>query len=112
MPEYARSKCQRVAHSKFHRSLISVQEQVNGSGRHVVKINERTLWGRRFREISENVAGSLGGIGLLSEAQKQLIRRLVSLSVVCEGIEVELAQAGFGRWPEHRISKAHNVYRS
>ena len=34
----------------------------------------------------------MGGVDLLSEAQKQLIRRLAGLSVICEGIEVELAQ--------------------
>jgi hypothetical protein len=34
----------------------------------------------------------LGGIDRLSTAQQQLVRRLAGLSIICEGIEVELAQ--------------------
>ena len=64
----------------------------NGKRQHAARIDERTLWARRTREICEAVISDLGGIDRLSEAQKQLVRRLAGLSVVCEGIEVELAQ--------------------
>ena len=64
----------------------------NGKRHHAARIDERTLWARRTREICEAVVSDLGGIDHLSEAQKQLIRRVAGLSVVCEGIEVELAQ--------------------
>jgi hypothetical protein len=64
----------------------------NGHAHHVVRIDERSIWARRTRELCESIVADLGGIDRLSTAQQQLVRRLAGLSIICEGIEVELAQ--------------------
>jgi hypothetical protein len=64
----------------------------NGKRHYAVKIDERSLWARRGREIYESVINDLGGIGRFSTAQEQLVRRLSGLCVVAEAIEVKIAQ--------------------
>jgi ABC-type transporter Mla MlaB component len=63
----------------------------NQSSLFATRIDERGLWARRTRELVQNIAGDLGGMDALSEAQKQLVRRLAGLSVLCEQLEIELA---------------------
>ncbi len=76
----------------------------NGSAHHVVRIDERSLWARRTRELVQNVAGDLGGLDRLSETQRQLIRRLAGLCVICEQIEIELSQ---GDKPDSEALKSY-----
>jgi hypothetical protein len=51
----------------------------------------RSLTARRFQDLYEDVANDLGGLDLLSEAQKQLIRRAATLSAESERQEAEWA---------------------
>ena len=46
---------------------------------------------RRFKDIVGLVTADLGGADLLSECQRQLIRRIASLSVWCESQEARMA---------------------
>ena len=55
------------------------------------------LTARRFQDLYEDVANDLGGIDLLSEGQKQLIRRAATLSAESERQEAEWAE-----WPAFR----------
>jgi hypothetical protein len=47
---------------------------------------------RRFRDLVEGIEADLGGGDLLSEGQKQLVRRAAGLSVMAEGIEADLVR--------------------
>jgi hypothetical protein len=52
----------------------------------------RSVTARRFRDLYEDIAGDLGGIDMLSEGQKQLIRRAAMLSAECERMEAMAAR--------------------
>ena len=46
---------------------------------------------RRFRDIAAIISADLGGFQDLSEAQRQIIRRISSMSVWCESQEAKMA---------------------
>ena len=46
-----------------------------GKARHAQKIDTRTLWGRRDREIYNAIISDLGGADRLSELEHQVVRR-------------------------------------
>ncbi len=58
-----------------------------GKARHAQKIDTRTLWGRRDREIYNAIISDLGGADRLSELEHQVVRRAVGLALRCEQIE-------------------------
>ena len=71
-----------------HRSSVS-----NGTRLFALAgVDGRTSTARRFRDIVETVTADLGGNDLLSEAQRQLIRRASALSIMCEGVEADLVR--------------------
>jgi hypothetical protein len=47
---------------------------------------------RRFRDLVETMTFDLGGADLLSEFQRQLIRRAAALSVMAESVEADLVR--------------------
>jgi hypothetical protein len=51
----------------------------------------RGVVARRFRDIVGLVTSDLGGPEQLSENQRQIIRRIASMSVWCESVEAEMA---------------------
>jgi hypothetical protein len=57
----------------------------------------RSATARRFRDLFEDIAADLGGLDLLSEGQRQLIRRAAMLSAESERLEALAArgEAGF-----------------
>src|SRR3984893_17129866 len=74
--------------SRSHRSSVS-----NGTRLFAIsEIDGRTSTARRFRDIIETVTSDLGGKDLLSEAQRQLIRRASALSIMCESVEIDLVR--------------------
>jgi hypothetical protein len=46
---------------------------------------------RRFNDLINIITADLGGADLLSEAQRQIIRRIASMSVWCESQESDMA---------------------
>src|SRR5262245_6374717 len=46
---------------------------------------------RRFRELARRLTNDCGGVANLNEAQRQLIRRCVQLSLLCEKWESDAA---------------------
>ena len=63
-----------------------------GKARHAQRIDARTLWGRRDREIYNAIISDLGGVEGLSELEHQVVRRAVGLALRCEQFETELAE--------------------
>jgi hypothetical protein len=57
----------------------------------------RSATARRFKDLVEDISADLGGKELLSEGQRQLIRRAAMLSAECERLE---ALAARGECPE------------
>jgi hypothetical protein len=51
----------------------------------------RSLTARRFQDLYEDICGDLGGVDHLSEGQKQLVRRVATLSAESERLEAEWA---------------------
>jgi hypothetical protein len=52
----------------------------------------RSATARRFRDLYEDISADLGGVAMLSEGQKQLIRRAAMLSAECERMEAMAAR--------------------
>jgi hypothetical protein len=55
------------------------------------KIDHRSPVARRFKDLVSIVTSDLGGPDQLSESQRQIIRRIASLSVWCESQEAKMA---------------------
>jgi hypothetical protein len=73
---------------RAHRSSVS-----NGSRLFAIAgLDGRTQTARRFRDLVEFVTADLGGADLLSEGQRQLVRRASALAIMCEAIEADLAR--------------------
>src|SRR5262249_11682788 len=56
-----------------------------------VEADNRGPWARRFRDVIAEITSDLGGADLLSEAQRQLVRRAATISIACERMEGETA---------------------
>ncbi len=52
----------------------------------------RSATARRFRDLYEDISADLGGVAMLSEGQRQLIRRAAMLSAECERMEAMAAR--------------------
>jgi len=71
-----------------HRSSVS-----NGTRLFAIQgADARTHTGRRFRDLVEILANDLGGPELMSEFQKQLVRRAATLSIMAEAIEADVVR--------------------
>jgi len=68
-----------------HRSAVT-----NGKRLHVVPAGD-TAWARRFKDVLAEITNDLGGVDLLSEGQRQLIRRVATISIACEAMEGDAA---------------------
>ena len=65
-----------------------------GTGCHLLGLMAMTsaaLVARRFRDLVHQVTQDLGGPDALSENQRQIIRRIASMSVWCESEEAKMA---------------------
>jgi hypothetical protein len=77
-----------AGHQRAHRSSVS-----NGSRLFAVAgLDGRTQTARRFRDLIESMTNDLGGADLLSEAQRQLIRRAATLAVMAEATEADVVR--------------------
>src|SRR5262249_37356125 len=56
-----------------------------------VEADGRGPWGRRFRDVLAEIPNARGGADLLSECQRQLVRRCATISIACERLEGEAA---------------------
>jgi hypothetical protein len=63
----------------------------NRSRLFVDAVDGRSAIARRYRDLVAEHSSDLGGTGVLSEAQRQMIRRAASLACWCEAIESKLA---------------------
>lgn len=82
-PRY-RSAGHRAAYDRndYKRSAVT-----NGSRLHVAVRGGNAIWNRRFSDVYAEITNDLGGPDLLSEGQRQLIRRCATLSIECEKLE-------------------------
>ena len=62
-----------------------------GSTRWLDHVDRRGPIARRFKDVVQLVTSDLGGPTALSENQRQLIRRIASMSVWCESVEAKMA---------------------
>ena len=78
--------CKPVDHAKKGRSRVT-----NGATLWLDNKDKRGPVARRFRDLVLAVTSDLGGEAELSEGQRQIIRRIASLSVWCESEEAKMA---------------------
>jgi hypothetical protein len=89
-----------VANSSVVRSGLNVRSSrnrsrvTNGKSAFIESADGRGPYFRRWRDIVAEISNDLGGADLLSEAQKQLIRRAATISVSCEKLEQKALTAG------------------
>jgi hypothetical protein len=62
------------------------------NGRLLPMTDGRSATARRFKDLVEDIAADLGGKAMLSEGQRQLIRRAAMLSAECERQEALAAR--------------------
>ena len=85
--EAAETLTELTGRARCHRSAVS-----NGTRLFAVNgIDGRTMSARRFRDLVDTFTADLGGVDIISEGQKQLIRRAAALSIMGEAIEADLA---------------------
>ena len=70
------------------------RSSVSNGNKLLAGVDGRTAAARRFRDVIEDLTADLGGPELLSEAERQLVRRAAALSVDCEAAEAVMAQGG------------------
>lgn len=68
----------------------------NGTCLFAERVDGRSAWARRFRDLIELHVADLGGPESLSEAQRSLIRRVVTLETEMERLECRFAKDGGG----------------
>src|SRR6516225_6692802 len=69
-----------------------VRSRVTNGKSPFVESDGRGPWARRWRDIVAEITNDLGGSDLLSEGQKQLIRRCATIALACERAEAKAAQ--------------------
>jgi hypothetical protein len=86
--ENAETTASVASHQRAHRSAVS-----NGSKLFAVAgLDGRSQTARRFRDLVETISNDLGGSANLSEAQRQLIRRAATLSIMSESVEADFVR--------------------
>ena len=85
----------------------------NGSDLFAERVDGRSVWARRFKDLIELHVADLGGPESLSEARRGLIRRVATLEVESERLECLFAKDGGGsnRMLDRYQSMANNLRR-
>ena len=85
----------------------------NGTCLFAERVDGRSIWARRFRDLIELHVADLGGAEVLSEAQRSLIRRVATLETEMERLEGRFAKDGGGsnRTLDRYQSMANNLRR-
>ena len=85
----------------------------NGSSLFAEHVDMRSTWARRFKDLIELHVADLGGPEGLSEAQRSLIRRVVTLSVEMERLECKFVKedGGSNRTLDCYMRMANNLRR-
>jgi hypothetical protein len=73
------------------KSAVARSRVSNGKSLFLEPLDGRGVLARRFRDLVQAMTDDLGGGEILSEAQRQLVRRAAALSVECERLELEMA---------------------
>src|SRR5437660_3148817 len=64
-----------------------------GNGAKLLPMTDgRSATARRFKDLVGDISADLGGVAMLSEGQRQLIRRAAMLSAECERLEAMSAR--------------------
>ncbi len=63
----------------------------NGARLFATRVDGRTLWARRYRDLVAGFAADAGGLETLTQLKLALIRRAAALTVECERLEGQLA---------------------
>lgn len=74
----------RITNARLSGKRLSTRALLNSDG--------RTAWARRYRDLVAMLAADLGGASSLSELKLGLIRRVASLTIEAERLEVRLAE--------------------
>jgi hypothetical protein len=69
-----------------------MRSRVTNGKRLFVEADGRGPWARRWRDVLAEITSDLGGPDLLSEAQRQLIKRAATLCIMCERMEGQAAE--------------------
>ena len=72
----------------------SMSKVTNRNALFLERVDGRTAWPRRFRDLLELHHTDLGGHDRLSEGERQIVRRIATLEVELERMEGEFAVAG------------------
>jgi hypothetical protein len=72
--------------------LSSTRSRISNGKKLLPLTDGRSTTARRFKDLYEDICLDLGGVDMLSEGQKQLIRRASMLSAECERQEAMAAR--------------------
>ena len=85
----------------------------NGNSLFAEHVDGRSAWARRFRDLIELHVADLGGPESLSEAQRSLIRRVVTLETEMERLECKFVKddGGSNRTLDRYMRMSNNLRR-
>jgi hypothetical protein len=78
--------------SPFDRTGCRSTRSKAANGKLLPLTDGRSAGARRFRDLIQDISADLGGIAMLSEGQRQLVRRAAMLSATCEVMEAQAAR--------------------
>lgn len=98
---------------------LHLRSQVTNGKKLFLRGDGNSPWARRFRDLISLHCADLGGADRLSEAQKQIIRRMAALAIQCEeaearmslGEEVDMVRYASLSDTLHRMSKTLGLNR-
>jgi hypothetical protein len=65
--------------------------------------NENSVWGRRLKDLMSDHFADLGGLDVVTVAEKMLVRRAATLAVQCEMMEQQWAVENDGAAPNEKV---------
>lgn len=80
-----------MADKHFTPRTPRLRSKITNGVRLLLASDGNSEWQRRYRDLCALHAGDLGGPEMLSEAQKQLIRRISALEILCEQWEAAMS---------------------
>jgi len=98
--------------TKQYGSKLTGRSKITNGTHLLPRVDGRSIWARRLRDLITLHVNDYGGEGNISEAQRSLIRRAACLTTELELLEVQFATNGGAKtWQLDKYGRAANTLR-
>src|SRR5262245_28431687 len=102
----------RTQSTKQYGSKLTGRSKITNGTHLLPRVDGRSIWARRLRDLIALHVADYGGEGNISEAQRSLIRRAACLTTELELLEVQFATNGGAKtWQLDKYGRAANTLR-